>query len=132
MTQVDGKLQKLTAARQKAEAKLRELKRRELDRAAKLSGDARKADTRRKVLAGSWLLDEAEKDAGLRERMTRALERFWLVRDDDRRLFGFDVLTEEQKAAHPNADSLRRGGRKAGPSPAPFDSSGSGPASDAA
>jgi hypothetical protein len=55
----------------------------------------RKADTRRKILAGAAVLDEAEHDPEYHAALIRLLGRF-LSRDDDRALFGLPPLPQEQ------------------------------------
>lgn len=60
------------------------------EQAKKRSMD-RKADTRRKVLAGAVVLEHAERDAAFKTELQTLLGRF-LVRDDDRALFGFSPL----------------------------------------
>lgn len=59
------------------------------ERAAQ-SKKARQDDTRRKILAGAWLLDEMTRDAEMRNQVRAALDSF-LVRADDRVLFGFST-----------------------------------------
>lgn len=76
------------------EAKLRQLKERqqavEARRRTLESRRERKADTRRKILVGAIVLVKAEHGEMDRELLKRWLEQ-GLVRDDDRRLFGFRV-----------------------------------------
>lgn len=57
----------------------------------------RNADTRRKILVGSWMLDKANRMPELGASLLRELNNFWLYRDDDRALFGFPVLDEAEK-----------------------------------
>ena len=66
----------------------REALRRELDEAA------RRDETRRKILAGSWLLAEIGNDKNLRDRFNAALPTY-LVRDDDRGLFDLAPLPQQ-------------------------------------
>ncbi|MDQ2734371.1 MAG: hypothetical protein M3Y55_05130 [Pseudomonadota bacterium] len=54
---------------------------------AKLTGLARRQDTRRKVLAGAMLIELMAKDTDLQKQMLGKLSTF-LVRPDDRALFG--------------------------------------------
>jgi large subunit ribosomal protein L7/L12 len=54
----------------------------------KLTADKRKADTRRKVLAGAAVLEWAARDTEFSMRLMDELQRF-LVRDADRVIFGF-------------------------------------------
>lgn len=58
---------------------------------AKLADQARKDDTRRKILAGALILTEAEKDSALRTRLHALLEA-QLTRADDRALFDLAPL----------------------------------------
>jgi hypothetical protein len=53
----------------------------------KLRAVERKSDTRRKVLAGAAVLEWAKKDSEFSSRLMAELRSF-LVREDDRRLFG--------------------------------------------
>ena len=54
------------------------------------SAKARKRDTRRKILAGSWVLAEAERDQALDQRLRKGLDAF-LERDGDREVWGPDA-----------------------------------------
>lgn len=58
---------------------------------AKLRADERKADTRRKILAGALALQHAEISPEFGNTL-HALLREHLTRDDERRLFGLDPL----------------------------------------
>ena len=53
----------------------------------RLSTKERKRDTRRKILAGSWVLSIAEQDQTVAQRLRKGLDEF-LERDYDRELFG--------------------------------------------
>jgi large subunit ribosomal protein L7/L12 len=64
----------------------------------KLSADKRKADTRRKVLAGAAVLEWAARDTDFSVRFTEELKRF-LVRDADRVIFGYEPLSKTQAAS---------------------------------
>jgi hypothetical protein len=57
----------------------------------------RKADTRRKVLAGALALEWAAEDAEFSARFMAKLSRF-LVRDADRALFGMVALQNDKSA----------------------------------
>jgi hypothetical protein len=59
----------------------------------KLQATERKADTRRKVLAGATVLEWAARDTAFAARLKEELKRF-LVRDADRVLFGFEPVAE--------------------------------------
>lgn len=89
--------EKIRRQLEKAKAEERESARKAQALGAKLTQAARKEDTRRKILAGSWALDRAEKSEEFRAEMYRDLGRAWLVRDDDRELFGLEPLTAAEK-----------------------------------
>jgi len=57
----------------------------------------RKSDTRRKVLAGATVLEWAKRDSEFSSRLVAELKRF-LVRDDDRALFGLPPLPKKENA----------------------------------
>lgn len=59
---------------------------------------ARKADTRRKILLGAFLLERMLRDARLETETLSQLENY-LTRDDERALFGFAALRPEQRPA---------------------------------
>jgi hypothetical protein len=61
---------------------------------AKARSQERKDDTRRKVLAGAAVLDRGEKDPAFRQVIDTLLAGF-LVRPDDRALFGLAPLTSD-------------------------------------
>ena len=61
---------------------------------AKERTQERKDDTRRKILAGAAMLDRAEKDAAFKLELHALLGQF-LVRADDRALFGLPALTSD-------------------------------------
>lgn len=83
----------ISAAADQAIARAREKKARQL---AALRNEERRIDTRRKVLAGAWLLAEIERDAELSERVQGGL-RTYLAREDDRKIFGLDPLPESSR-----------------------------------
>lgn len=64
----------------------------------------RALDTRKKVLAGAYVLDRAEKDAGAKARLMAGLEEF-LTRDADRELFGFSPLGSPSEAPQKPAEA---------------------------
>lgn len=78
------KLQKLLEQRKALDARIQLERGRENEK-------KRKEDTRRKILAGAVVLDEADKNAGYRAELFKLLERF-LSRPDDRALFGLAPL----------------------------------------
>jgi hypothetical protein len=55
----------------------------------------RKHDTRRKVLAGAAVLEWAKRDSEFSSRLVAELKRF-LVRDDDRALFGLPSVPNKE------------------------------------
>ena len=63
----------------------------------KLRAGERKADTRRKVLAGATVLEWAKRDNEFSSRLMAELKRF-LVRDDDRALFGLPPLSNKENS----------------------------------
>ena len=60
----------------------------------RLSLQERKRDTRRKILAGSWVLALAEKDQAAALRLRKGLDEF-LARDQDRELFGLTLRPKD-------------------------------------
>jgi hypothetical protein len=60
----------------------------------KLRATERKIDTRRKVLMGAWALEKAARDKDFAAMAMGELRNF-LVRDDDRALFGFQPLLQK-------------------------------------
>lgn len=76
------KLDKLLAQRKALDARIRLEQNRENTR-------KRKQDTRKKILAGAAVLDEADKHPAYRAELFRLLGRF-LSRPEDRALFGLD------------------------------------------
>ena len=87
ITGLEEKLKQLRTRQQRIEARKRAL----------LSRRERAADTRRKILVGAIVLakvEQGEFDAGQLKGWLDAA----LTRDDDRRLFGFEVVA--QKGAH--------------------------------
>ena len=69
------------------------------------SAKARKRDTRRKILAGSWVLAEAETDPALSQRLRTGLDAF-LEREGDREVLGLTPRPTPSDAAEPPADEL--------------------------
>ena len=95
-----------------AEQRLAELEQRKaqiLNRIARLrnveSAKARKRDTRRKILAGSWVLAEAETDPTLSQRLRTGLDAF-LERDGDREVWGLTPRPKPSDVSEPPADEL--------------------------
>lgn len=73
---------------EKAKARIARLK-------AKKRETTRKQDTRRKILAGSLLLERIESDERIKAWFERELDGF-LTRDSDRKLFGLEPLTKDE------------------------------------
>ena len=93
------------------EQRLEELEQRKaqiLNKIARLrnveSAKARKRDTRRKILAGSWVLAEVETDPALSQRLRKGLDTF-LERDGDREVWDLTPRPKPSDAAEP-ADEL--------------------------
>lgn len=78
-------LEQLKAQRQKMEARAR----------AKLNGEERKKDTRRKVLAGAMTLEMMGESEDAKKRILARLDQF-LRRNDDRALFDLPPLASDQ------------------------------------
>lgn len=92
MTKALSKLEASIEAQQKKLAQLKAQKQKmEALQKAKLSGLARRQDTRRKVLAGAMVLELMDKDPEVGKQMLGKLSAF-LVRPDDRALFDFKPL----------------------------------------
>ena len=99
MSQTLSKLEASIDAQQKKLAQLKARKQRiEQREKSKLQGLARKQDTRRKVLAGALLLEEMDKDPESQKLWLGKLSGF-LVRPDDRALFGLRSTAKEQSPA---------------------------------
>lgn len=80
------KLKKMLAQKAALDARIQQERSRERER-------QRKEDTRRKILAGAVVLDEAEKHPAYKAELFKLLDRF-LSRPDDRELFGLAPLPE--------------------------------------
>lgn len=63
----------------------------------KVRASERKIDTRRKVLAGAAVLQWAKRDSDFSSRLMTELKAF-LVRDDDRALFGLPPLPNKENS----------------------------------
>ena len=88
MTKALTKLEATIEAQQKKLAQLKARKQKmDALHKARLTGLARRQDTRRKVLAGALLLELMNKDPDLQKQMLGKLSAF-LTRPDDRMLFG--------------------------------------------
>lgn len=64
----------------------------------KLNAGERRADTRRKVLAGAAVLEWAKRDSEFAKRLNFELKSF-LVRDGDQALFGLSPLVQNNSGA---------------------------------
>ena len=91
----DDKLEKLLVQRKALDERIRKEQNRK-------NAIKRKADTRRKVLAGAAVLDESEHNAKYKTALYGLLERF-LTREDDRALFGFEPLPASPEQAKQKA-----------------------------
>jgi septal ring factor EnvC (AmiA/AmiB activator) len=74
----------------KLRQKQAQLKEQERKLEASLKNKERKTDTRRKILAGSWLLDAVSDDPDLKAQLKEGLQSF-LKSERDRDIF-FDIL----------------------------------------
>lgn len=83
----DGKIEKLKAQKKIIEARIKQEQNRDRTR-------VRKADTRRKILAGAWVLDEAASRPDFKEFLYRKLDSF-LAKPEDRALFGLPPQKEK-------------------------------------
>ncbi|HLG63109.1 MAG TPA: hypothetical protein VKY19_14310 [Ktedonosporobacter sp.] len=88
---VNEKLEKLRHKKQVLDAQIKQEENREKTR-------ARKADTRRKILAGAAALNEAENNPEFRDYLYKLIDSFY-KRADDRALFGLPPYKESAKTA---------------------------------
>ena len=90
-----GSVDDLIAKRQQLNAKIKAER-------GKLKGVEKKRDTRRKVLAGAFVLEQAERDPAIQQWLMRGLTWF-LTRPDDRTLFniGPTLVTDKADASEP-------------------------------
>jgi hypothetical protein len=86
----DTKLNRLIEKRNAVNARIRQVQN-------KQKASERRSETRRKVLAGAAVLQWAARDSDFSARLTAELKRF-LVRDDDRALFGFPAIEKRRDA----------------------------------
>jgi len=102
-------MDRLTERISALEERLRSLKARHTQSAARartIQGRReRKEDTRRKILAGAWVLGQVERGELSRESLQRSLDRF-LTRADDRALFD---LPAAQGHIHGDGDAAGPG-----------------------
>jgi hypothetical protein len=87
----NDKLEKLIERRKQLDARIRREQNRQ-------SAKQRKIDTRRKILAGAWVLDEAEKRPDFKKFVYQRLDRF-LTRKTDREVFGLPIREESETDA---------------------------------
>jgi hypothetical protein len=85
---LEGRLKQLKARQQQIDARRRALE----------SRQARKAELRRKILAGAIVLAQVERDALAKAQFHRWLDEC-LVREDDRALFNLPPVSAETAAA---------------------------------
>ena len=62
----------------------------------KINAKERKLETRKKILAGSWILSEAAKNEDANKKMLAGLNKF-LSRESDRKLFGLSAIIEDNQ-----------------------------------
>jgi hypothetical protein len=84
----DNKLKRLIEKRNTVNARIKQ------EQNKQRAGE-RKSDTRRKVLAGAAVLEWAKRDTEFSSRLITELKAF-LVRDDDRALFGLPPLSKKE------------------------------------
>ena len=89
------RLSELEARKKALEAQMQAIQSRQKER-------DRKADTRRKVLAGAAVLAEAERDPAAKQRLMALLDRH-LVRDVDRAVFGLALKAKAEPEKAPKA-----------------------------
>jgi hypothetical protein len=100
MNRLEQKIEVLEAKRKANEEKLKLRSKRLKDKINQIRAmakkDAKKHDTRRKILAGAMLLDQISKDAQAKAKFNRDINA-WLSRDIDRALFGLELVGESSK-----------------------------------
>lgn len=87
------KLEKLRAKESALQARIKALEAKERD-------EARRQDTRRKILVGAAVLHECEGDEAAQAKLLQLLDRF-LSKPQDRQLFGLAVDTADQVPLSP-------------------------------
>jgi len=92
----DDKLAKLLEQKKVIEARIRQIQNKENEK-------QRKADTRRKILAGAWVLDEVDQRPDFKEFVYGKLSSF-LTKPDDRALFGLAPLPGNEATQPPETD----------------------------
>jgi hypothetical protein len=91
-----SRLQKLEQQRQALEQQIRKERSLQKDR-------ERKEETRRKILVGALVLEEARSDPELSEKIDQLIDKK-LLRDDDRLLFGLEPIKAENTNQNPAED----------------------------
>ena len=99
----DDKLEKLHAQRKVINSRIRQEQSRRNKR-------TRKEDTRRKILAGAWLLDEIEQREDFRKFVYKKLDSF-LTRPNDRALFNLPPRSSPAPASPPVEGNNENGTR---------------------
>jgi large subunit ribosomal protein L7/L12 len=89
----DEKLKKLLEQRKVLDARIRQAQ-------SKETAEKRKIETRRKILAGAWVLDEMEQRDDFKQFVYKKLNSF-LTKPDDRALFGLSPLSAPASAPVP-------------------------------
>jgi hypothetical protein len=100
MTMASERLGKLLEKKEAINARIRREQ-------AKARESERNADTRRKILVGAAVLDRSEKDEASRTELQKLLARF-LIRADDRALFGLAPMAQEKNENTPSPQSNDR------------------------
>ena len=92
---MNEKLKKLTASREKAEARLREIKRKENEQASKVSEQERREDVHRKILEGVTALYGCAHSEEYR-RLHEQFRARALFLHKDRAIFGLPLLSDAE------------------------------------
>lgn len=85
---VNKRLERLRQQREMIDARIQSVE-------ARLKNSERKKDVRRKILVGSYYLDQATKENRMEE-LKSIMDQF-LIRNTDRTLFNLNLLSEENK-----------------------------------
>jgi hypothetical protein len=91
LQRLTAKLDRLRAAEAKVKAELQAAAARQRARQSKAK---RAADTRRRILLGSWLLQRMQQDQTARARIIAELNA-WLTQPNDRALFGLEPRSHD-------------------------------------
>jgi large subunit ribosomal protein L7/L12 len=105
--QTNPRLKKLKQRREQIEARIKNLEARDKSR-------EKKRDTRRKILIGAFYMEQMEKSEEARKKILARLDGF-LVRENDRELFGLDASQSSRKregekktVEHPSSTASRK------------------------